>query len=119
MHTHSCFIHCGQKQFSLKGGWSVINAYTNSHSREDTDRSFDYILGLTFKWQHTQWKEDNIPRGSNSDHGDQIHFTVGADELDQPSPGRVIWAPNSLCCLMEPDTDRQMWDSELRHVKTE
>lgn len=31
-----------------------MSAYTNSHFREDTDGSFDYILGLTFEWQHTQ-----------------------------------------------------------------
>lgn len=59
-----------------------MSAYTNSHFREDTDGSFDSILGLTFEWQHTQRKEDNVPRASGSYLGDQIHSTIQGDDLD-------------------------------------
>lgn len=50
-----------------------MSVYTNSHFREDTDGSFDYILGLTFEWQYTQRKKGNIPRASGSYLGDQSH----------------------------------------------
>lgn len=73
-----------------------MSAHTNSHFKEDADGSFDNILGLTFKHQHTQEQEDNIPRGSSSFLEDKILSIPGAHELDQRSPEKLTCAPKSL-----------------------